>query len=266
MGSIGGSRPAAVTLAGLVGLAALAAGCSGPPRGDETARVARVVSDAISHPRQESAAGYARAALATNAGRDGRLRLLAVEELRADKLEDPLARLVFRVHLEGSEAGYTNIPAVTHCYEARFSYYGVVGSPRRIACPEGAAPIAPPPTRPGPRIAIPDGADELVERVLRRASGRPSADQVRAAVQEGLNRAAAADPAGRGQAPPPEVAVDGADIGVALFELDSRACLLGARLGGEVTVWRPSRVQLQPGELSCDPGTALARLGTRPPH
>lgn len=266
MGGIGRRRPAVGTLAALLGLAAVVAGCSRPPRSDETDRIAKVVADAISYPRQDSAAGFARAALATRAGQDGRLRVVAIEELRADELEDPLARLVFRVHLESSEAGFTKIPAVTHCYEARFSYYGVIDSPRRIACPKDAAPIVPPPTEPGPRIAIPDGADELVERVLSRASRRPRAEQVRAAVQEGLRGAAPADPAVRGQPPPPEVAVDGADVGVALLEPDSRDCLLGARLGGEVMVWRPSRVQMQPGELSCDPETALARLGTRPSH
>ena len=57
------------------------------------------------------------------------------------------------------------------------------------------------------------------------------------------------------------MATDGADLGVALSEPDDRSCLLGARTGGKVLVWRPSRVQLQPGELSCDPGTALAGQG-----
>jgi hypothetical protein len=260
---MGRFRPAVVTLAGVLGLAAMA-GCARGPRSDETDRVARTVSTAISHPRQDSAAGYARAALDTGAGRSGTLSVVAMEELRADKLEDPLARLVFRVHLDEEEAGFTRVPAVTACYEARFSSYGVVGSPRRIGCPEDAAPIAPPPAEPGPGTAIPDGADELVERLLARAPREPRAEQVRAAVGEGLGRAA---PAGsRGVPPPPQVAVDGSDIGVALFEPDSRGCLLGARVDGRVLVWRPSRVQVQPGELSCDPGTALARQGTRAPH
>ncbi len=126
-----------------------------------------------------------------------------MEELRAVELQDPLARLVLLVHLDEEEAGFTRVPAVTTCYEARFNYYGVMGSPRRLACPRDAAPITPPP-EPGPETAIPDGAD----------------------------------------------------IGVALWEPDTRDCLLGARIGGKVLVWRPSRVQLQPGELSCDPGAA----------
>jgi hypothetical protein len=258
--SIGRLRPAVVTLAGVLGLAA-AAGCSRPPRSDETDRIAKVVADAISYPRQDSAAGFARAALATRAGQDGRLRVVAMEELHADKLQDPLARLVFLVHLEASEGEFVTEPAVTTCYEAKFNYYGVIGTPRRTACPRDAAPITPPP-EPGPETAIPDGADELLERLLAGASRQPRAEEVRAAVQAGLARVA-----GGGVPPPePEVATDGADIGVALFEPDSRDCLLGARTGGQVLVWRPSRVQMQPGELSCDPATALARQGTRPPH
>jgi hypothetical protein len=260
--SIGRSRPALLTLAGVLALAAVAAGCSRPPGNGETDRIAKVVADAISYPRQDSAAGFARAALATRAGRSGRLRLVAMEELPADDPQDPLARLVFLVRLEGSEGGFVPDPAVTACYEAKFNYYGIMGSPRRIACPPGATPITPPPAEPKPQIAIPDGADELIEQVLTRASRPPDAEKVHAALVEGLGKAAAA-----GREPPfPQVVVDGADVGVALWEPEGSACLLGARVGGKVLVWRPSRVQLQPGELSCDPETALARRGTRPPH
>ena len=68
----------------MLGFVAIATGCSGAlaPGNAETDRVAKVVSDAISYPRQESAAGYARAALATRAGHDGRLRVVAIEELK----------------------------------------------------------------------------------------------------------------------------------------------------------------------------------------
>jgi hypothetical protein len=72
---------------------------------------------------------------------------------------------------------------------------------------------------------------------------------------------------GRRPLPPtPQVATDGADIGVALAAPDDHSCLLGARIDGKVLVWRPSRVQVQPSELSCAPRTTLARQGTRPPH
>ena len=39
-------------------------------------------------------------------------------------------------------------------------------------------------------------------------------------------------------------------------------CLLGRGWTARVLVWRPSSVQVQPGELSCDPTTALAGWGS----
>lgn len=257
------------TLAGVLGFVAVAAGCSGAlaPGNAETDRIAKVVSDAISYPRQDSAAGYARAALATRAGQAGRLRVVAIEELRADELGDPLGRLVFLVHLEGSEAGWTRSPPVTACYEAEFSFYGVIGSPRRMVCPRDATPITPPATQPTPQIAIPDGADEVVEQVLTAAAPTPRAEAVRGALAEALGRVSPDALPGRRPLPPtPQVATDGTDIGLALAAPDDHSCLLGARIDGKVLVWRPSRVQVQPGELSCAPGTALARQGMRPPH
>ena len=263
MRGVGGSRPGIGTLAGALGFVALAAGCSGapPPGNAETDRIAEVVSRAISYPRQDSAAGYARAALATRAGQAGTLRLVAIEELKAGEPTDPLGRLVFLVHLERSESGFVASPAVSACYAATFHYYGAIGSPRRIACPRGATPVTPPPTQPKPEVVIPDGADEVVGQVLTDAAPVPRADDVRVALVEALGKAAPG-----GQQPAPQVATDGADIGVALAVPERRSCLLGARIDGKVQVWRPSRVQLQPGELSCDPATALARQGTRPPH
>jgi hypothetical protein len=253
----------------VLGFVAVASGCSGAlaPGNAETDRIAKVVSDAISYPYQKSAAGYARAALATRAGQDGRLRVVAIEELKADELGDPFGRLVFLVHLEGSEAGWTKSPPVTACYNAEFSFYGIIGSPRRMVCPRDATPITPPPTQPTPEIVIPNGADEVVEQVLTAAAPTPRAEDIRGALIETLGRAAPdALPGRRTRLPAPQVATDGSDIGVALAAPDDHGCLLGARIDGKVLVWRPSRVQVQPGELTCAPGTALARQGTRPPH
>ncbi len=58
--------------------------------------------------------------------------------------------------------------------------------------------------------------------------------------------------------------MDGADLGISVRGDDG--CLLGSRVDGTALVWRPSWVQVQPGELSCDPATALGRLGIDPPH
>jgi hypothetical protein len=259
----------AVLLVGTLAVVAAAMRYSRPPGNDETDRIAKVVADAISFPRQSSAAGFARAALATRAGQDGRLRVVAMEGLASDRPEEPMARLVFLVYLPAETSSWRTIPAVTACYEARFNYYGIIDSPGRMDCPPGTAPVTPPTEAPVAVVQIPTGADELVERLLTDAARTPGAEAVRAALEAGLRDAAARAGTGPGpppQLPDPQVATDGDDIGVALFEPGDRSCLLGARTGGRVAVWRPSRVQLQPGELSCDPGTALAGHGQRPPH
>jgi hypothetical protein len=66
--------------------------------------------------------------------------------------------------------------------------------------------------------------------------------------------------------PTVETAVRGPDVGVSLWEGPGESCLLGARVAGRIVVWRPSAVQLQPGELRCDPQTALYLQGITPPH
>lgn len=63
-------------------------------------------------------------------------------------------------------------------------------------------------------------------------------------------------------------AISFADVGVSLWAPDTRDCLLGARIGGQVTVWWPPQPNPQLGnELSpCDPQTALQLLGVGQPH
>lgn len=230
-----------------------------PARADETDRVARVVADAISYPRQDSAAGFARAANDTTAAKDGRLTVIEVDELHADDLQDPLARLVFRIHLVGSQAGFNTVPAVTTCYTVEFSRYGVIGDPDRTRCPvrASAASVAPAPLQPD----VPVGADAVVRRELRRADEGPQAAELQAAIVGGLS--ALVDPS---SALPPQVQVEvaGDDIGVAAS--GHGRCLLGRRVGGHVEVWHPPSITVQPGELSCSPDTALAGLAQHAPH
>lgn len=251
--------------AGLAVLAVLA-GCSTAPGTAETDRIATVVADAISSPRQDTADGFVRAALATRAGADSRLIVVEVEELHADELVDPLARLIFQVHLDASGTGLSSSDPVTACYEAQFSYYGVIGSPHRINCPAAATAIVPAPLAPRPHVVIPAGFDTTLAELLAVVSAKPEAAEVISLVTGGLP-APGVDPNSGLQdlSPTVEAAVNGADIGVSLRERD-RQCLLGARIGGQVTVWRPTRVQMEPGELSCDPQTALHLAGIGQPH
>jgi hypothetical protein len=112
---------------------------------------------------------------------------------------------------------------------------------------------------------IPDGAAAIVAAVLDDASAR-SAGEVVSRIRDRL-RSPATDPTTGLAHLPLEVDADvrGDDIGVAV-EGDGRSCVLGSRVGGSVLVWRPSRIQMMPGELTCDASTTLYRQGTSPPH
>ncbi|MCM0676050.1 hypothetical protein NCC78_15320 [Micromonospora phytophila] len=62
-----------------------------------------------------------------------------------------------------------------------------------------------------------------------------------------------------------DVATAGGTVGVAL-RASQYDCVLARVVGAKVEVWRPARVQLAPGELSCTADTAAAGMGRRPPH
>jgi hypothetical protein len=229
----------------LGGVSACAVG--GPPRSAETDHVAGIVALAIDFPRQDDAVGYARAAAATLAGQDGRLSVVGVSE----------KRIVLRVHLEAYDDTTSfsfdrHEPEVFTCYDLEVGVSGV-SEPERRSCPPGATPVALPP--PPPVMEIPAGADAVVRSVLRRRSS----SAVDAVVRRRLP-----GPAHGTLAPEVRVAARGGDLGVSVRGEDG--CLLGSRVGGTVLVWRPSAVRVQPGELSCDPTTALGRLGIHPPH
>ncbi len=243
--------------------------CSTPPGNALTDREVAQVVRRISSPRQGSAEGLVRAAVGPH-GADPRLQVVVAEDLRAEKIEDALARLVFRIHIDGKSYGGTfggTQDPVTACYEARFNYYGVIGDPRRIDCPPGATAIVPTPLAPKPRTAIPPDYDNALAKILAEVPARIAVGDLKARVIAGLP-ASAVDP-GTGltdHQPTVETAANGSDVGVSLWAPEGRHCLLGARISGTVTVWRPSSTQLQPGELSCDPQTALQLAGVRPPH
>ena len=250
----GGCVPSVVgmRILGLVGCVLVLGGVSacaiaGPPRADETDHIAGIVALAIDFPRQDDALGYARAAVATRAGQDGRLSVVGVSD----------RRIVLRVHLEAYD-DHTSFsfdrhePEVFTCYDLEVGVSGV-SQPERRPCPRGATPVALPP--PPPVMTIPVGADVVMRSVLRRT---PSLD-----VEASLRRAL---PSPGEHASPPEVRVGsrGGEVGVAVQ--GHGRCLLGVRAGSKVLVWHLSPTQAAPGELSCDPTTALGRLGIHPPH
>ncbi len=105
---------------------------------------------------------------------------------------------------------------------------------------------------PRPR-PIPSRVDDRIERALR---GRP--DRVRQALA-GL--------------PGLDVQEVGGRIGVAVTRISGydagrpvRDCVLGYRSGRDVEVWRPSAIQVAPGEATCDAAGALEPSLQAPPH
>jgi hypothetical protein len=225
------------------------------------------VAAAISSPRQRSADGLVRATLATTAGEQSDLVVIDAKDVVAHKIADPLARLVFRVHVDGAEKGFSSTDPITACYAAQFNFYGVIGSPRRIECPRGATAIVPVPVPPQRHVAIPAVFEGRLAKLLAALPAVPRVRDLRARVARALP-APGVDPHTGLRKLPPVVRADvsGVDVGVSLGDPAGRRCLLGARVGAHVTVWRPTRVQLQPGELSCDPETALNLQGISAPH
>ncbi len=251
----------AVLLAALVSVS----GCGAffDPRQAEADRVAQVVTDAISFPRQHSAAGYARAAADTTAARDGRLVVVEAREVRGRSREDPTARLAYRIHFpEEPAAGVWDLgsPALTVCYAVELDQDGALGPPRRRECPDRTSAVVLPP--PPLVMKVPVGSDVALRRSLRGLPSGADDARVRAAVLASLPPA----PAGS-LAPEVVAATAGADAGVSVRGA-AGDCVLGVRFGatGTVLVWRPAQVLMQPGELSCDPGTALHRGGITAPH
>lgn len=237
-------------------------GLSRHPGTQETDRIARVVAEAISYPRQPDAVGLARAAAATRAAESGELTVVEARDLTEEYAEAPTARLVFRIHLDAVQrSGFSSDePAVTACYDVVFHPWGMEGSPQRRECPAGASAVPLPP--PAPVQEISPGSDAALRRAIRALPDEVVVSEVAGAVRGTL-------PAVRPGALDPEVTVEaeGGDVGVSVRA--SNTCLLGVRLGGaggRVLVWRPDRRQMQAGELSCVPVTALQQGGVTPPH
>jgi hypothetical protein len=230
-----------------------------------TDRQAQTVALAISYPRQVSAEGFVRATNAVTAGKG--IAVVQAEDLDAAEPEDPIARLVFSIYVPGSKDEFSTTEPFTACYEAQFNTWGVIGDPARVDCPVGATPIVPTPLAPKPNVVIPEGFDATLEKLLTGLPAVLTAGDVRGRVTGALPAPVVDSVTGlRDLAPTVETTVRGTDVGVSLWEGPGDGCLLGARVAGKVVVWRPSHIQLQPGELSCGPETALQLQGITAPH
>lgn len=225
---------------------------------DELDRRSATLADAIGHPHQPDAAGFARAALATSLGKSPGFSVLRAEDLAHQDPEDPMARLVWRIHHDAHDSGWQQTPAFDACYEVEFDYYGAVSEPSRVACPDDATPITPPPL---PKRDVPSDFAPALEATLGALPGTPGEAEVRAALATGLP-APRVDPETNLASIPPRVLVRvrGSDVGVALSANNggAKACLLGRRVAGEVRVWSLNWRELGPMEKPCTPEAALA--------
>jgi hypothetical protein len=251
-------RPGLVAVAACASL--LLASCAAAET-EVTDQQAKTVADAISYPRQTSAEGLARAALATHLGKTPDFSVLEARDIDAKGPTDPMAHLVFRIHRDGSDSGWNRVDPVTACYGVDFGHDGVIGTPERIPCPDNAVPITPPPPPPTPRREVPDAFDEALRSILTSLPATASEADVLAALH-GTLPAPPVDPETGLVGETPTVAAvvraDGVGVAVRAGEGSEADCLLGTRrTDGSAQAWRPSREQVRPGELSCSPDTAL---------
>ena len=258
-------------------LAAVLAGCTNVPltRTDaESLTVARTsVADlarSLYRHDTDTIDDYARwADAATQPYRaDGGVELIGFDSYEDAVHGEPFGALQFRVTLR--PALYDDEPYVA-CFESEFDFWGVATEQfddwddddavaRDIDCPADARRI-PPPVDTRPISVVPDGTEALVVEVLANAPGEASADRI---VDEVTDRMP--QPTGdREVAFEPRVVVAGGDIGFAMGDADD--CLLVTRSAEGVEVLYVPSILLQPGELGCNPETAL-RPGDqlRSPH
>lgn len=239
-----------ILTAAAVGLALLGVGIglwiAFTPEGDQsTDEHAGEIADAIARQRHDSAAGLARAVLATDTGygTDG-VSVLEATDTRYETRTDPMAYLVIRIHHDGFHGYWGWVDPVTACYEMEFDHYGSTEPPDRVRCPD-TEPIVPPPVL---RLDQPAFADALDE-VLTGLPEDPTERDVRDALERRELLASIESLSPPTNPPSFDVLVASADVAVS-FRLGAD-CVLGSRVDGGVETWRP--------EGACDPAAAMAR-------
>lgn len=172
---------------------------------------------------------------------------------------EPGVKLIVRIAATGMDPGDGfldpggSTEEFTFCFEVRFAP-DHTRTKREVSCPQ-AEPLSFPPAPPPP--ALP--AKEQLDQILRSAGTDEKA--IRAALD-----ALKLDPRVRVEL---EVRDSGA-AGIAARAVDDEtrklSCVMARRRDGEIKTWSPAAVQLQPGELTCSAGEALAGYGITPPH
>ncbi|WP_448811722.1 hypothetical protein [Agromyces bauzanensis] len=180
---------------------------------------------------------------------------------------EPFGALQFRAAVQLAQYGDPYVA----CFESEFDFWGVATENRAdwdndaavardIDCPPDAARIAPPVDMRTVYV-VPEGTEALVVEVLTNAPVSASADDITAEVFERMPQ-----PTGAREAPfePDALVIDG-EIGFAMG--DANDCLLVKRDSEGVQVLNVPSILLKPGELGCDPDTALRPADQlRAPH
>lgn len=218
--------------------ASLLAGCARAGT-DETDRQVETLATAISWPRQNSAEGFARAALNTPLGQGNAFSVLEVTDFDPAELTERMAHLVVRLHSPGFQGKFSETDPVTVCYGMDFNYYGIMDPPEEVDCPPDAYPIT---FEPPPAWQDRAAFETALEALLARLPAAPSENLVRNALYGGhlLEPAQLVDDEQSTLEPTdprPFVRVRGDDIALAVQA--GQDCLLAWRVGGKVTVQRP---------------------------
>ena len=188
------------------------------------------------------------------------IRLIGIERVEAAALGDTFGTLELLVPetqvVDNSGVSRTGGP---YCFRVGFDYYGAtvvddVVATESFDCPADAADVTPPPDTTVYPV-IPENARDAVHTVLTQVAAggdSPAAAEIVARIVQQLT-----PPASEFQTLAlPDVVEDAGVIGVALQ--DSDECLLVKLADGAVTDVYPPSVLLQPGELGCSAGTAIA--------
>ncbi|MFG1643910.1 hypothetical protein ACGFMK_26770 [Amycolatopsis sp. NPDC049252] len=157
---------------------------------------------------------------------------------------------------------------MTACYPVEFTFQGLDDLPHRVDCPPDATPITPPPAP--PPATVPGTSDAPLKAVLTAlpattteadvlaALARPCPDRCRTPKRTSPHRR-------RRSGAPSAVATSAWPTARPTRSTASTACS-AHEPAANVLVWRPSWLEVQPGELTCVPEGALARQAVTPPH
>lgn len=253
----------------------LLAGCA--PRvesaqGSQARQIVGEVARSASGDRPDDINSIARSAAAAIEGdgsKRGRVDLVGIEESEPASLGEPFGTLTFRVQLPADDTGFAPAGPFGACFTVEFDYYGVSDDRirensrylREQSCPADVAPIVPP-IDTSIRSVVAANAEAAATEVLAdQSSVGEEADVITARILALLEL-----PTGTfEQLAQPTVLVNDGDVGVAMGSADD--CVLVARVDGVVSRVMPAPILLQPGELGCQPGTALADPAQlRSPH